>query len=141
MGDNDHDCLTILRFADDVLLFASTKAQLQKMLCDFKHSTEKVAQDQGKTKILSSQRSNSGKEIKTDNIKVEILTKEESAKDLGEMVTFQQQETTEIKNSIRATWATFHKYKRKLTYIVPSFHGLRLFDMVVTPTMRYASGT
>ena len=27
---------------DDVLLFASIKEQLQKMLCDFKHSTEKV---------------------------------------------------------------------------------------------------
>ena len=33
--DGDHDCLTNLRFADDVLLCASTKEQLQKMLCDF----------------------------------------------------------------------------------------------------------
>ena len=30
LGDNDHDCLTNLRFADDILLFASTKEQLQK---------------------------------------------------------------------------------------------------------------
>ena len=37
-----HDCLTNMRFADDVLLFASSKEQLQKMLCDFKKSTEKV---------------------------------------------------------------------------------------------------
>ena len=42
LGDNDHDWLTNLRFADDVLFFACTKEQLQKMLCDFKHSTEKV---------------------------------------------------------------------------------------------------
>ena len=41
MSDNDHDCLTNLRFADDVLLFASSKDQLQKMLCEFKRSTEK----------------------------------------------------------------------------------------------------
>ena len=40
-GDSHHDCLTNLQFADDVLLFASTKEQLQKMLCDFKHSTER----------------------------------------------------------------------------------------------------
>ena len=33
LGDNDHDCITNLRFVDDVLLFASTKEQLQKMLC------------------------------------------------------------------------------------------------------------
>ena len=40
--DDDHRCLANLRFADDVLLFTSTKEQLQKMLCDFKRSTEKV---------------------------------------------------------------------------------------------------
>ena len=32
LSDNDHDCLTNLKFADDVLLFAS---------CEFKRSTEK----------------------------------------------------------------------------------------------------
>ena len=42
LSDNDHDCLTNLRFADDVLLFASSKEQLQKMLCEFKRSTKKV---------------------------------------------------------------------------------------------------
>ena len=30
--DHDHDCLTNLRFADDVLLFATSKEQLQKMM-------------------------------------------------------------------------------------------------------------
>ena len=35
LSDHDQDCLTNLRFADDVLLFATSKEQLQKMLCDF----------------------------------------------------------------------------------------------------------
>ena len=63
-GDSDHDCHTNMSFADDVLLFASTKEQLQKMMCDFKRSTGKVALKihPGKTKILSSQSSNSGTE-------------------------------------------------------------------------------
>ena len=30
LSDHDHDCLTNLRFADDVLLFATSKEQLQK---------------------------------------------------------------------------------------------------------------
>ena len=81
-GDNDHDCLTNMRFADDVHLFASTREQLSKMLCDFKHSTEEVGLKihPGKTKNVSSQSSNSRKEIEIDNIKVEILSKEESTK-------------------------------------------------------------
>ena len=41
LSDHDHDCLTNPRFADDVLLFATSKEQLRKMLCQFKKSTEK----------------------------------------------------------------------------------------------------
>ena len=57
LSDNDHDCLTKLRFADDVLLFASSKEHLQKMLCEFKRSTEKVGLriHPEKTKIISNQ--------------------------------------------------------------------------------------
>ena len=66
------------------------------------------------TKILSNQSSNSRKDIVIDNIKVEILTRNESTKYLGQMITFLHQETTEIKNRIRAAWATFNKYKFKI---------------------------
>ena len=69
----------------------------------------------GKTKILSNQSLNIRKEIEIDDIKVEILTREESTKYLGQMITFQQQETSEIRNRIRAAWATFHKYRQELT--------------------------
>ena len=56
------ECLsqnTNLRFADDVLLFATFKEQFQKMLCDFKKSTEKVGLriHPEKTKIPSNQSS------------------------------------------------------------------------------------
>ena len=81
-----------------MLLFATTKEQLQKS--DFKHSTEKVGLKihPGKKKILSNESSSRRKEMDFDNITVEVLTTEERAKYLGQMVTFQQQETTEIKN-------------------------------------------
>ena len=57
LSDHDHDCLTNLRFADDVLLFVTSKEQLRKMLCEFKKSTEKVGLriHPDKTKILSNQ--------------------------------------------------------------------------------------
>ena len=95
-----------------------------------------------KTKILSNQSSDIRKEIEVDNVKVEILTRGESARYLGQMITFQQQETTEMRNRIRAARATFHKYREELTsknYLLK--HRLPLFDAVVTPTMCYASGT
>ena len=40
--------------------------------------------------------------MQVDDIKIEILTRGESVKYLGQMITFRQQETTEIKNRIRA---------------------------------------
>ena len=55
---------------------------------------------------------------------------------LGQTITFQQQETAEIRNRIRAAWASFYRFKQKLTsksYFLP--HRPRLFNMVITPTL------
>ena len=120
LSDHDHDCFTNLRFADDVLLFASSKEQVQKMLYEFKGKVLKkwVSGPPGKTKLLSNQSclcSETKKEMQVDDIKIEILTRSESVRYLGQLITFQQQETTEIKNRIRAAWATFHKDRLGLT--------------------------
>ena len=89
--DKDHDCLINLRFADDVLLFASSKGQLQRMLCKFKRSTEKVGLriHPEKTKIpssRSSQSSDTKKEMEVDDINIEILTTGESVRYLGQTI-------------------------------------------------------
>ena len=86
LSDNTDDCLTNLRFADDVLLFFTSLEKLRDMLCDFKASTEEVRlgihPDQ--TKILSNQDNVKEKEISVDNIKIEILRKRDSARYLGQ---------------------------------------------------------
>ena len=147
LSDNDHDCLTNLRFADDVLLFATFKEQLQRMLCEFKRCTEKVGLriHPEKTKILSNQSnlsSDTKKELEIEDMKIEILTRNESVKYLGQKISFHHQETTEIKNRIRAASSTFRKYRQELTsknYMLK--HRLWLFDAAMTPTICYASGT
>ena len=75
-------------------------------------------------------------------MKIEILTRNESVKYLGQKISFYQQETTEIKSPIRAAWTTLHKYRQELTsknYMLK--HRLRLFDATVSPTVCYAAGT
>ena len=61
LGDGDHDCLTNLRFADDVLLFASTKEHFLKHVVRLQKQHREVGlkTHPGKTKILSSQSSKS----------------------------------------------------------------------------------
>ena len=59
LSDQERDCLTNLRFADDVMLFATSKGQMQNMMCEFKEATEKVGLTihPNKTKILSNESS------------------------------------------------------------------------------------
>ena len=147
LSDHDRDCLTNLRFADDVMLFATSKEQLRKMMCEFKKATEKVGLriHSDKTKILSNQstiNSNTKRHIEVGEMSIAILTRNECVKYLGQRISFHQQETLEIKSRIRAAWTTFHKYRQELTstnYMLK--HRLRLFDATVSPTLCYAAGT
>ena len=125
LSDNDHDCLTNLRFADDVLLLASSKEQIRKMLCEFSKSTEKVGLriHPEKTKILSNQsiiNSDKKKELEVEDMKIEILTRNESVKYLGQ-------------NRKCGPELASKNYTLK--------HRLRLFDAAISPTICYAAGT
>ena len=144
LSDATEDCLTNQRFADEVLLFSTSLDKLQEMLCEFKTSTEAVGLGihPDKTKILSNQDTMKAKEITVDNIKIEILEKKASARYLGQKITFEEQETEEIKNRLKAAWAAFHKCRQELTSNDYRLcHRLRFFNMVITPTMTYASST
>ena len=144
LSDKKEDCLTNLRFADDVLLFSTSLEKLREMLCEFKTSTEAVGLGihPDKTKILNNQDKEKAKEITVDNIKIEVLSKGDSARYFGQKITFEEQETEEIKNWLKAAWAEFHKYRQEVSskdYRL--YQGLRLFSMVITPTLTYASET
>ena len=50
--------------------------------------------------------------------------------------------TGEVNNRLKAAWAAFHKYRQELTSKDYRLcHRLRLFSMVITSTLTYASGT
>ena len=73
---------------------------------------------------------------------VEILSPEERVLYLEQMVTFVEQETTEVRHRIRCTWSAFAKHRQELTsqsYLLR--HRLHLFDDVVTPTVTCGAGT
>ena len=76
------DCLTNLRFADDVLLFSTSLGKLKEMLCHFKRSTEAVGLGihPSKTKILSNQVKVKKNEVTINNIKIEVFQRGDSAR-------------------------------------------------------------
>ena len=117
LSDKKEDCLTNLRFADDVLLFSTSREKLREMLRKFKTSAEAVGLGihPDKTKILNNQDKEKAKEITVDNIKIEVLSKGDSARISWTKNTFEEQEAEEIKNRLKAAWAAFHKYRQELT--------------------------
>ena len=123
LSDKKDDCLTNLRFADDVLLFSTSLEKLREMLCEFKASTRAVGLGihPDKTKILSNQDKVKAKEITVNDIKIEVLAKGDSTRYLGQKVTFEEQETEEIKNRPKAASRT--DLERLATMLqITSFH-------------------
>ena len=73
---------------------------------------------------------------------IEVLAKGDSARYLGQKITFEDQGAEEIKNRLKAAWSAFHKYRQEVTSKDYRLcHRLRLFNMVTTQTMTYACGT
>ena len=115
LGDQQADSLSSnLRFADEGLLFSTSLNQLKKMMSDFKRSIEKVGLKihPDKTKIFDKQRSIRQTEATIDDISVEIQPLSRKAQYLGQTISFEQQDTTEIKNRIRAAWASFARCRQ-----------------------------
>ena len=85
LGDHTTDCLSNLRFTDNVHLFSISLEQLKRTMRDFKWSTERVGLKihPDKTQILSNQRSNKQSEATIDDIKVEVLSISVKANYLG----------------------------------------------------------
>ena len=71
------DCLSNLRVADDVLFFSTSLEPLERMMRDFKRSTEKVGLKihPDKTTLLSNQGSNERTDVTIDNINVRKVSR------------------------------------------------------------------
>ena len=138
--------LTDLRFADDVILFSTSRRQLTNMLCDMQSEAEKTGLElhPDKTKILHNQQHrtpHSKKEFATvSQSKIEILPYTASQKYLGTKFTFDKPHEAEVEHRIAAGWRKFYQLKRELTTRTYSLRGrLRLFHGTITPTVLYGS--
>jgi len=139
--------LTNLRFADDILLVATSLTDISSMLADL--STE--AQTAGlrlhpdKTKILhngaqptDTRRRRTPNNVQVLDMTIEILPTYASTKYLGRKLSFSNPHRTEIENRISQAWKKFYTLKQELTG--PRYNltdRLRLFHGTVTPTILY----
>ena len=75
-----------------MLLFSTSLEKLKEMMRDFQRGIEPVGLgiQIDKTKILSNEEKEKKKEITVDNIKIEVLPKSDSARYLGQKITFEE---------------------------------------------------
>ena len=94
-----------------------TTSHDSELIADFKKSTEAQGLDihPSKTKILTNQETNKFREIEIDEVHVEVLPPEGKVKYLVKMITFVDQETTEVQHRIRCAWSAFARNRQELT--------------------------
>jgi hypothetical protein len=141
------DDLTNLRFADDVMLFAKTLPQLQKMLGDIITEAGKRGLElhPDKTKILSNTVRRTGRSaaryVDINGLRIEIIPRDGDVKYLGRKIGFADPNKTEIENRIAAAWHSFMSLmslKNEFTnksYTIK--RRLELFNCVVAPAALY----
>ena len=141
--------LTNLRFADDILLLGSTRAQVRRMLEDLNDAAAEVGLKihTGKTKIMSNMQNRKGvlrqRHVRVGEAHVEVLPVEDSTAYLGRQLTLgYYYHDVEIRSRISKGWAAFGRFKGELCnkhYLLKS--RFRLFDAVVSSAVLYGSGT
>ena len=118
LSDKKDDCLTNLRFADDVLLLSTSLNKLEDMLCDFKRSTESVGlgTHPSETKILSNQVKVKKNEVTMDNIKKEVLATSDSARHLGQKFTFDEQNNSRSQKQTKSSMGSIPQISQRIYF-------------------------
>ena len=140
------DIMTNLRFADDVLLLASSLKDLKEMLTDVSEAVRDcgLTLHSGKTKILCNLRWRRGEhrqeQVTVGKMKIDLLTRDAGTKYLGRKICFSNPHGSELDSRIAIGWRKFFALKQELTSkSYPLKQRLRLFDAVITPCVLYGA--
>ena len=136
------DCLTDLRFADEVLLLSTSLNKLEEMLCDFKRSTVGLGTHPSETKILSNQVKVKKNEVTINSIQKEVLATSDSARHLGQKITFYEQNNSRSQKQTKSSMGSIPQISPRMYFEgISPVPQITLFQHVITPTVIYASGT
>ena len=146
-GDGDANRICNLRFADDIILIASSSRQLKRMLLDLSTACSVVGLrlHAGKTKILCNsiaRATGHPQHMQLHDSRVEVLPLEDGTMYLGRLLSFHDYHDVELRHRLKRAWAKFHSLREELCSRSYSLkHRLHLLESVVTPTVLYSAGS
>ena len=135
--------LSHLRFADDIIIFASTKEELQQMLVELNEASKSVGLHMNfcKTKIMSNKYiENADQSLEVENQQIEEV---QHYIYLGQQISLHDSsKENEIKRRITLGWQAFGRassvFKNKK---IPIILKRKVYDQCVLPTVTYGAET
>ena len=140
----ENELLTNLRFADDIILLATSRSHVKHMLQDLIDAAAKRGLEIhiGKTKVLANDADQCGQSLQLSAGAVDILPAAASTDYLGRCLCLGRLHDSEIEARLDKAWKKFFVWKSELCAKHISLASrLKLFAAVVTPTFLYGAGT
>ena len=138
--------LTNVRYADDLVLFAKSWCELVRMLeilIDELHGIG-LALNPSKTKLFTTFGVDTPTLIEVAGHFLEVVTRQESHKYLGKMLSgnFTERKVADLAYRKKCAWNKFHKFKHILLNKHISLRlRLKFFDSVISPTILFGLAT
>ena len=135
----DGEQITNLRFADDIVLFSETAADLQKMAEELRVESMTVGlkMNKSKTKVMFNKNAICA-EIKIDG---EILEQVSEYNYLGQLIHTGPSHEKEVKRRIALGWKAFNKYGDVMRGKTPICLKRKVYNQCILPVMTYGSET
>nr|XP_049696607.1 uncharacterized protein LOC126054557 [Helicoverpa armigera] len=129
--------LTNLRFADDIVLFASTSAELQDMLQDLSRASREVGLQMNTSKTHTMTNSTK-RRVEVDG---QALHYVDEYIYLGQIVSFDNRQEKEIDRRIENAWKSYWSMKQHMKGDLPLSLKPKLVDMCILPVLTYGAQT
>lgn len=132
--------LSNLRFADDIVLFASDPAELQTMVNDLLDASLNVGLEMNlsKTKIMTTDSTSTA----TITVRGALLERVDRYVYLGQEIKLgKENQGTEINRRIRLGWAAFVKMDFAFKMNLTSCQKARIFNQCILPVLTYGAET
>ena len=142
--DSELEPLSNLRFADDVILLASSRSDTKKMIIDLKNAAAQYGLiiNWSKTKAMTTDVGARDGPLMCGEHAVQVLQQGQSEKYLGRKLSLDNFHTCELQHRVASGWAAFSKFKGALcNRRIPLSSRIALFEAVVTPCVLYACST
>ncbi|XP_061723667.1 uncharacterized protein LOC133529882 [Cydia pomonella] len=128
--------LSNLRFADEIVLFAPSAAELKQMLQDLSNASLQVGLEMNRAKTQVMTNSRNRRSIDVDGQSIQYV---DEYIYLGQLVSFSNRQDKEIERRVQNAWKSYWSMKELMKGNLPLSLKRKLVDMCILPVLTYGA--